>query len=224
MAYAIATCFTLAAGTATVAVMLPQWLSSPSNQTPQRADAILVLGSNGGERVPHAIKLCHLGAAANVILSVGTQCSQIVAEESKAAFAALTGLGLTEAMVTLQTASCNTWAEAHDAGKLLQSRGWQSVVVITDPPHMRRTDFSFSRAFEDTNFSDYLIPTKPDWWQHGQWWKNAVARQFVLSEIIKLAYYWARTIFIGSGVGVGVGVQEQKNIVKHVTVNQHRGP
>ena len=112
-----------------------------------------------------------------------------MAEESKGAIAALNDLGLTEAMVTLQTASCNTWAEAHDAGKLLQSRGWRSVIVVTDPPHIRRTDFSFKHAFAGTNLSFSLVSTQPEWWDVGGWWKSEVARQFVQSELVKIAFY-----------------------------------
>lgn len=188
--WAITVCATLFSGIAAVVMLLPYWLGSPSSDSPHRADAILVLGSNGGERVPRAVELYGAGSSSNVIVSVGTECSQSIAEGSKAAFDSLRHLGVSETIVTLQTASCNTWAEAHDAAKLMQSRGWRSVIVVTDPPHIRRTGFSFNHAFAHTDLTFTLVSTQPDWWVVGPWWKNDIARQYVQSELLKFAFYW----------------------------------
>lgn len=191
---------------------VPHWLDAPGSSLPTHADAIVVLGGNSGVRVNRAVDMYSAGVSDNLVLSIGTQCSAKIADDSLGAFAVLRERRIAEKSVTLQTESCNTWVEARDTAKLMQARGWRYVVVVTDPPHLRRTDFSFKHALADTGLMYSLVATEPDWWSSAPWWRNDIARRFVQNELVKLPYYWMRAAMVGTVAALKSASQSFANV------------
>lgn len=64
--------------------------------------------------------------------------------------------------------------------------------MVSDPPHMRRLDWVWGRTFANSGKSYRLVASEPDWWYAAQWWRSEKSGQFVITELIKMAYYVAK--------------------------------
>ena len=71
----------------------------------------------------------------------------------------------------------------------MQKQKWQSVIIVSDPPHMRRLAWTWARVFKDSGLHYVLVASEPEWWSPGGWWKYEQSGAFVIMEYIKLAYY-----------------------------------
>ena len=102
--------------------------------------------------------------------------------------AVLVRAGVPEGSVVLDTKSSNSEEEAAFGLMLAKARGWKRVLVVSDPPHLRRLDLVWGRAFEGSGIEYVLVASRPRWWEPGRWWRNRKSAQFVLMEYIKLVY------------------------------------
>jgi uncharacterized SAM-binding protein YcdF (DUF218 family) len=164
------------------------FLASPAG-TPARSDAIFVLGGDAGERVIRGLELYRAGLAPVVVLTgieegaAGTRRTYL---NWRARY--LVEAGVPESAIVFDTASGNSSEEARNARTLARARGWHAVMVVSDPPHMRRLALLWDRAFEDSGIRWTLVASHPAWWSASGWWRNARDAQFVLMEYIKLAH------------------------------------
>lgn len=91
--------------------------------------------------------------------------------------------------IILESAAGNSWEEAVNTLGLLRQHEWKRVLVVSDPPHMRRLDWSWGKVFRESGKEYVLVSTAPPWWDAAHWWRDEQATPFVLMEYIKLAYY-----------------------------------
>jgi len=89
----------------------------------------------------------------------------------------------------------NTWQEAQTVRFWMQVNGWQSVLVVSDPPHLLRVGYAFASNLRGTGLTYALVATNPPWWSAWRWWQNPQSRGFVVSEVLKLVYYLGRYRF-----------------------------
>ena len=111
----------------------------PSSSGPARADAVVVLSGDHGERLPRALELMRSGMAPTLVVA-----------------------GEPDMVLTLQTCQepqpfevvClrprpdSTRAEARATGRLATSRGWERIVVVTTTHHQTRAHLLFRRCFD----------------------------------------------------------------------------
>ena len=71
----------------------------------------------------------------------------------------------------------------------MEARGVKRVLVVSDPPHMLRLSYAWSRVFAGSGLSFSLVSSRPPWWSAWRWWANEYSRHFVGNEVLKLAYY-----------------------------------
>lgn len=64
-----------------------------------------------------------------------------------------------------------------------------SIIVITDPPHLLRVRYAWGKVFKHSGIKFTLVATEPDWWNAWKWWQNETSRKFVVTEYLKLAYF-----------------------------------
>jgi uncharacterized SAM-binding protein YcdF (DUF218 family) len=93
-----------------------------------------------------------------------------------------------EGAVMLDTRSSNSGEEAAFGLQLAKARGWKRVLVVSDPPHMRRLAMIWGRAFEGSGVEFVLVASKSRWWEPGRWWRSRRSAQYVIMEYTKLAY------------------------------------
>lgn len=166
-----------------------EYLSSPA-ASPQRADVILALGGDNGDRIALAVKLYKQGLAPRIMLT-GMEGSY---KETRPDYLSwrvlyLYSQNVPKEAIILESAAGNSWEEAVNTLGLLRQHEWKRVLVVSDPPHMRRLDWSWGRVFRESGKEYVLVSTAPPWWDAAHWWRHEQAMPFVLMEYIKLAYY-----------------------------------
>ena len=182
----------LAASVALIAARAGHWLESPS-QAPRRADAIAILGGDEeGERATRAVVLYREGYAPTLVL---TGLQQGVAPipaglNWRAEF--LEAGGVPRSAMRFELQARNSYTEAVQLLALMRKEGWRTLIVVSDPPHMRRLSWMYADVFEGSGLDYVLVASRPDWWKPGDWWRDEKSGQFVIQEIIKLGYYLAK--------------------------------
>ena len=147
------------------------------NEAPQKADVIIVL--NGSyDRVPYAATLYKSGYADKVLLSGDTRYMTQQA----------LSLGIPQSALLLENQSQTTFENAEYSLKIVQDQGYKSAIVVTDWYHTRRASIIFAHFFKGIHLTFCPVPYNPVITQ--SWWKNSNSREFVISEYLKLGYYY----------------------------------
>lgn len=164
------------------------WLEAPG-QAPDRASAIVVLGGDSGERAVRAAMLYHDGYAPLIVLT-GLERGK-AAPPARLTWRAdyLVAHGVPRTALRFEVQSRNSYEEATQMLDLMRKQRWQSVIVISDPPHMRRLSWTWKHVFKDSGLHYILVPSVADWWRPEDWWRDEQSGAFVIMEYIKLAYY-----------------------------------
>ena len=186
-----------AAGAAALALGAAVWhaasfLAAPAG-IPQPADCIVALGGDTGDRIVTALDLYRRGYAPLILLT-GVEDSPSDPRRAYLTWRAeyLVKAGVPPAAILYDEHSTNSRDEARNTLALANARGWKSVLVVSDPPHMRRLARAWGKAFAGTGKNYTLVATAPAWWQERAWWQSERAAQFVITEYVKLVYYLAR--------------------------------
>ena len=110
----------------------------PPDDTPKRADAIVVLSGDHGERLAKALRLMQQGVAPTLVLD-GAPDFQYVVDlcRGEQAFE----------VVCLRPDPDSTRHEARAATRLASDRGWRRMVVVTTSHHVVRAGMLFRRCF-----------------------------------------------------------------------------
>ena len=109
----------------------------PTRDSVNRADAVMVLSGDHGERLAKGLSLMEEGVAPTLVLN-GTPDLARVFELCRG--------GQPFEVVCLRPDPDSTRAEARAAGRLASERGWDEVVVVTTKYHVTRARLLFSRC------------------------------------------------------------------------------
>lgn len=96
--------------------------------------------------------------------------------------------GVPESAILLETKATNTFTNVQFVSRLLQERGWDSILLVSSPYHMRRAVWTFRK----TAPSIQVIPTpvpESQFYVHG---RGASLEQIrgILHEYLGILYYW----------------------------------
>lgn len=83
-----------------------------------------------------------------------------------------------------------TYDEARAVLALMQERGWNSVIIVTDPFHSRRTRFLFNLVFDDSGKSFRIHTVSPHWFSPGRWFFTPLGWETAVREYGKLIMSW----------------------------------
>jgi uncharacterized SAM-binding protein YcdF (DUF218 family) len=153
----------------------------------------VVLGGDDGGRLVRGLGLYRGGYAPTVVLTGiehGNRMTRSAYLTWRAEF--LVRQGVPRSALRYDTESDNSYEEAANVRSLMEKHGWRSVLVVSDPPHMRRLSWTWERVFRGSGRHYVLVPSEPDWWAPQDWWRDEKSGAFVLMEYIKLAYYIAK--------------------------------
>jgi uncharacterized SAM-binding protein YcdF (DUF218 family) len=156
----------------------------------QKADAIIVLGGDTGSRSLAALDLYKRGFAGYVLLT-GIEDMEPAAVDYYLNWRAQIFLksGVEKKTIMFDSRSRNTWEEANNTFKLMERLRWRHVIVVSDPPHMRRLKLVWDKVFKGSPLKYTLYPSRPEWWSADRWWKKENTVKFVFEEYLKLLYY-----------------------------------
>lgn len=172
-----------------------EFLSSPKHE-PQKADLIVVLGGGVGDRLKKGYELFASGLSTRILLTGFPELNDgVLPVYAKWRIRYLTELGIPESAILTDNTAKNTVEEARIIKKLMLENQWKNVLIVSDPPHLRRLSIIFSKVFEDRSNLNYaLISSNSSWWSASRWWKNTISAQFFILEVIKLFYFYFRNI------------------------------
>jgi uncharacterized SAM-binding protein YcdF (DUF218 family) len=167
------------------------WLEAPA-RAPEKANAIVVLGGDEGDRALRALGLYRAGFAPIIALT-GLE-KGYAAPPARLTWRAdyLVANGVPRSALRFEIQSRNSYEEATNILEVMRKQRWQSVIVVSDPPHMRRLSWTWERIFKGTGLHYILVASETDWWSPGDWWRDERSGAFVIMEYIKLAYYMAK--------------------------------
>ncbi|HEX5417496.1 MAG TPA: YdcF family protein [Chloroflexota bacterium] len=154
------------------------------NSQVQHADVIVVLGGGDGDRARYAATLYHQGLADHLI-TTGSPVG------SDAGAVALTNEGVPRDAIVLANGTQSTREDAEETRKLIQSHGWKTALLVTDPYHIRRAFWTFRTAFEGDEVEIYPAPVVGGWFDADHWWQSENGFAVVDEEYLKLVYYLA---------------------------------
>ena len=160
------------------------------------ADVIAVV-SGPDDRTDYAIDLYQRGLGARLFFT-GGWCDTIQGLHGERGKARALAQGVPEAAIAVDdTEVTSTYAEAVRLNAYIDALPtWvQSVIIVSDPYHMRRARWTYQRVLpQETNVQMAPVPFGLSPYQR-QWWRDAASTQFVKDEYLKMVYYLARYQF-----------------------------
>lgn len=170
-------------------VNLGEYLSTPA-QAPRKADLIVVLGGDGGARSLTGAEL-YQGGLAPYLLLTGLEEGEKEAVPYYLHWRSqlLQAKGVAATAILFDEKSMNSWQEAQNTLEMMRQKGWRRVLVVSDPPHLRRLDWVWGKTFAGTDKEYLLIAAMPSWWRSRAWWGDERSAKFVVNELGKLIYY-----------------------------------
>ena len=171
---------------------LGRWVASGA-AAPVQANVIVALGGDYDNRTTQAALLYRAGYAPFVMLTaVEIAPPQARTDHPEWRVTLLSNAGVPAENLVLDSTATTSFEEATATLALMQARGWQTALVVSEPPHMRRLDWVWGKVFVGSGKRYILVASEPPWWDADRWWQNEDSRQFVLNELIKLAYYFIK--------------------------------
>ncbi|MGP1665935.1 MAG: YdcF family protein [Rhodanobacter sp.] len=166
-----------------------RYLEAPVS-APSKADVLVALGGETGDRTLTAASLFREGFASRLLIT-GLDTSPT---EVRPAYLHWRAQVLAEKGVPLDriigdAKSSNSWEEAVNTRRTMEANGWRRVLVVSDPYHVRRLSLAWERAFRGSGLSYSLAASSPKWWNADAWWHDENSALVVINEYIKLVYY-----------------------------------
>jgi uncharacterized SAM-binding protein YcdF (DUF218 family) len=158
------------------------------SRQPEKADVIVVLGGDNGLRVQKGAELYKAGYSRSILLT-GIDERFYRPGHPNWRERMMVSLGVPKKAIKVDTHSRTTWEEAVNTSETMKKSGWNSAIVVSDPPHMLRLHQTWKKAFTGSRNTFILVATEPPWWNQLLWWQNRKSFQFVLSEMKKNLFY-----------------------------------
>lgn len=164
------------------------FLAAPA-QAPVKADLLMALGGDSGARTNGVLELYRKGYAPRILIGSEGAHSKTRAAYLNWRARYLVGEGIPEQSIFYDVRSLNSWQEAVNTLELMRTMNLDRVLVVSDPPHMRRLSWVWGKVFEGSGKQFTLVASDMPGWDAGRWWGTSPNAQFVFGEYIKLAYY-----------------------------------
>jgi uncharacterized SAM-binding protein YcdF (DUF218 family) len=159
-----------------------------AGDSPEAADAIVVLGGATGDRISIGLRLWKKGFSDTILITGSPDGTSPYYNDWREYV--LLKHGMKPEKIIKDSSAKSSWDEAVLIKKIMGIQDWHRVLIVSDPPHTRRLMMTYRRVFEGTDYDYRIIKTTPAWWNAERWWENTASGSFVLMELIKLTYYY----------------------------------
>ena len=147
-------------------------------------DAVVILSGDDGDRLGMAGDMLARGYVRNLVITNTDPAANLrLARDAERLGFEREWIFITDLQVD------STLDEAQAVLNLAQSRGWSSLMVVTDPPHSFRTRLVFRWELRGSNLSISVRPVVGHWFQSGTWFFEREGWNYVFLEIGKLFNY-----------------------------------
>lgn len=156
------------------------------------AEVIILTYGATHSRAIHAASLYHAGYAPTVVISgFDLDLAGLTPEEAQTLVRReLEGLGVpSSALVEIKPVSSSTYEEALAVKQLVEGEGWQSVIVVMEPPRARRAILTYRKVLG--NRVRLISSPPPNSSFHPKhWWQTRGGLNAVYNEYPRLLYYF----------------------------------
>jgi uncharacterized SAM-binding protein YcdF (DUF218 family) len=155
-----------------------------------QSDAVIVLGDDNyaGDRSFHAAELYREGVAPIVVAS--GRLLRRNAGMAEMMEHDLESFGVpTSSIVPLASRAENTREEAGEVTKLIRSRGWKRVIIVTSNYHARRTRFIYGRVLP-SNVTFRVSSARDSEFDPARWWQTRQGQKLFFTEIVGYVVAW----------------------------------
>jgi len=161
-----------------------------------RADAIVILGSGGPERVERGVELYKSGYGAKIIITgeelnlpgFRINWSQLAMREAVAS-------GVPQKAIILEERPSSTYEDAVYVKEDMLSGNFKSAIVVSSNYHTRRAKVIFKKVFRDQkDISLQFSPADYKYFQTREWWTREKELVTVVNEYCKLIFYFFKYI------------------------------
>ncbi len=166
-------------------------------QSPLPADAIVVFAGGVGEsgeagrgyeeRVAYAVQLYKEGYAHNLVFSSGFVYAL---KEPQLMRALAVSLGVPNDAIVLETNAHSTYLNVYNVYQILVQRGWQQILLVSSPYHMRRALLTWQKVAPQVKVIPAPIP-------YSRFYAHQVGASLeqiraILHEYAAIIVYWWR--------------------------------
>jgi len=168
-------------------------------QSPQKADLIVVLNGRDTERSLASVDLYNQGYANLIIMArlvkqpgseefwkrVGNNFNEKIFFQK-----AIEAMGIPEyAFKLIGNGVASTYDEAMSTKDYLQKNGHKSILLVTSKWHSKRAYLAFRSVLKNDGIKIVIQPSKYDAFRPDAWWKNRNDAELVFDEYVRLIYY-----------------------------------
>jgi uncharacterized SAM-binding protein YcdF (DUF218 family) len=149
-----------------------------------RADAIIVVGGNGPERVAESVRLLRAGFGQWLVISGGPYGDRHNSAVTMRRQAMVYDLPADRVLVDDRAES--TVDNARGSARLMQGPGLRTAIVVTSPYHTRRAAVIFSHVFRRQGLGVRVTSVADGSFDAHRWWTRHHDRNLVIREYAKL--------------------------------------
>src|SRR3989338_2645428 len=145
-----------------------KFLAIVSNDTLEKADAIVVLEGDLLERVPEGVRLYKEGFAPFIVISGGDTNQPAYAIPAAQMLPEFLKRGVPREAILLEEKSQHTWDQATEIMKLAAEKKWKRIIIVASHYHQYRAFLTFLKAMKDASLSLILMsaPVRDlKWWE-----------------------------------------------------------
>ncbi len=171
-------------------------------QSPQKADAIVVLNGRDCERSLAAVDLYNNGYSGLIVMAEiskqqGTDefRKRVKRNINRKIFIqwAIEAMGVPEhSFKLIGNGISSTYDEANVTKQFMLANDYKSILLVTSKWHSKRAFLTFQSVFnkdKNHNLNVIIYPSKYDTFNPDAWWKNSNDAEWVFYEYVRLIYY-----------------------------------
>ncbi len=155
---------------------LGKWIDV--TQEPIKSDIVICLGGGTIDRVKKSIALLNEGYSAKLLLLGESWYNHPYIKKN-----------YPDLPVVIDESPKNTQEEVWLIKRYMKEHGYQSALIVTDPPHTRRIKILTSKLLDNgDNITFRMVGSDVVWWDAKNYYRNEKARSFVWHEVPKIVY------------------------------------
>jgi uncharacterized SAM-binding protein YcdF (DUF218 family) len=167
------------------------------NDTPEKADAIVVLGGGVEYRPFAAARLYNEGYAPKILIMdvdlSPTERMGLKQPEKSVTRQILLRNGVPDSGIeTVGHAVHNTYQESLGVKEWAKQNGAKQLLIVTEIFHTRRVKWLFRKQFRGTGTGIRSAAVQPWDYQSTNWWQHEQGLIAFQNEWVKLPYYWLK--------------------------------
>ncbi len=177
----------LSVGLIILSLMGVGWYLAPQDPL-VKADAIVAISGDEGDRLKTAIRL-HKDGWAPLILFSGAARDPQSPSNAQTMQRQAVAAGIDPSLILMEETSRSTFENARHSAQIIRQRRFKRIILVTSPYHQRRSGLEFRRALPpDVQVINHSAIDGE--WRRSRWWLTPRGWFLTATETPKLLAAW----------------------------------